>query len=194
MGSEKARPRFTKTQREQKRAEAARLDAMGLNQVEIAERIGVTQPMISQYLKQVRKRCAAGKRCAAAILGDQGELFLDTFRKYEHIYREAWEAWEASKADGKPGYPPFLDIAVRTFNEIRNLCGLEAPKKVQLEGSINWGALLRELTGQSDEPVPDTINARILAVKDEVKQLPNGLKELRNEEAGRGGDGPGRAE
>ncbi|HEV7223298.1 MAG TPA: hypothetical protein VGN42_11395 [Pirellulales bacterium] len=86
--------RKRKMQIEQRQRQVAELTLMGRTQSEIAERLGVTQPTVSNDLAAVR---AAWRQATSR---DFDATFSEQLETLTLIQREAWEAWERSKEPG----------------------------------------------------------------------------------------------
>jgi len=86
--------RKRKIEIEQRQRQVAELTLKGLTQSEIAGRLGVTQPTVSNDLKAIR---AAWRQ---ATLRDFDATFSEQLEMLSLIQREAWEAWERSKGPG----------------------------------------------------------------------------------------------
>lgn len=89
----------SKTQKEQVFAIVAKYDRRGYTQLQIVEKLKeeaqleVTQPTVSDYLKQLRTQYASSK------LANREELINEKIEQLKEVRREAWEAYERSKAD-----------------------------------------------------------------------------------------------
>lgn len=87
------------THRQQVYAEIAKLDRRGYTQWDIATTlkemglIDVSQMMICQYLKDIRKRCLE------QMVEERKAAIAEKIEQYREVRREAWDAWERSKAD-----------------------------------------------------------------------------------------------
>ena len=132
--------------REKRRAMVAELYVKGWTQAAIAERLGVTQPAISKYLKLIRERWRESQ------VRDFDEAVARELEKMDRVEREAWEAWERSKqpqesttvTDGHGGKraqkrvqhqygdPRYLDQIQKCIGSRRALLGLDAPERVSL--------------------------------------------------------------
>jgi DNA-binding MarR family transcriptional regulator len=86
--------RKRKMQIEQRQKQVAELTLKGHTQSEIAERLGVTQPTVSNDLKAIR---AAWRQATSR---DFDATFSEQVEMLSLIQREAWEAWERSKGPG----------------------------------------------------------------------------------------------
>jgi DNA-binding MarR family transcriptional regulator len=86
--------RKRKMQIEQRQRQVAELTLMGRTQIEIAERLGVAQPTVSNDLKAIR---AAWRQATSR---DFEATFSEQLEMLTLIQREAWEAWERSKGPG----------------------------------------------------------------------------------------------
>jgi predicted transcriptional regulator len=82
-------PRIRTRQRE---AEVVELHVQGFSQGEIARRVGVTQPAVSQILSRVDRRFMRENQDRLA------HYKAEQSRKLDHIYQESMRAWEGSKA------------------------------------------------------------------------------------------------
>jgi transposase len=128
----------------QRRQQVAELVLQGHTQSAIAQRIGVTQSLVSQDLKLIQ---AAWRQSAIRDFDDLRSLEL---AKLSYIEQEAWQAWQRSQqpaqtatVDGQTGAqktkrtirhqhgnPRFLDIVLRCNEAKRQMLGLDAPTKV----------------------------------------------------------------
>lgn len=86
--------RQRKLQVEQRQRQVAELTLKGHTQSEIAERLGVAQPTVSNDLKAIR---AAWRQATSR---DFEATFSEQLEMLTLIQREAWEAWERSKGPG----------------------------------------------------------------------------------------------
>ncbi|HUY92897.1 MAG TPA: LuxR C-terminal-related transcriptional regulator [Pirellulales bacterium] len=132
--------RQRKLQIEQRQRQVAEWTLKGHSQSEIAGRLGVTQPTVSNDLKTIR---AAWR---AATVRDFDASLSEHLEMLTLIQREAWEAWERSKgpghtaviqgaAEGEPsktrqtikrqsGDPRFLEQVQKCLAASRALLGL----------------------------------------------------------------------
>ncbi len=85
--------RFSDTQREEIMAKVAQMDRRGYHQWDIAWALGVSQPMVGQYLKRIRERYKQEQ------FGSREQLLSEKIHQYREVRREAWEAWEESRKD-----------------------------------------------------------------------------------------------
>lgn len=83
-------PKRTKTQIKKDRATIARLYLQGKLQVEIAERLDLTQQQISYDLKIIRKQWLDSS------IRDFDELRSQELAKIDNLELEYWEAWQRS--------------------------------------------------------------------------------------------------
>lgn len=89
-----SKSRKRKTEIEQRQRQVAELTLKGHTQSEIAGRLGVTQPTVSNDLKAIR---AAWRQ---ASVRDFDAAFSEQLEMLTLVQREAWEAWERSKGPG----------------------------------------------------------------------------------------------
>ena len=143
----------------QRRAKVANLYLQGWYQVDIAEKVGVTQQQVSSDLKVLRKEWLASSIRDFDKARDN-ELF-----KIDNLEREYWAAWEKSKTDYSKksikakgtkkelnqvektdtevimiGDKRFMDGIQWCINKRCEILGLDAPKKQELMGE-GGGAL-----------------------------------------------------
>lgn len=116
-------PRFTKHQREAKIAECSELYLSGRPQIEIAEKLSVSQQQVSAYLKTLQERWQA--QAAEAIDARRARELA----RIDRVERETWEAWEKSTADA-------LTTVLR---------------RKQTTVNFKWGESLIELPGEDRE-------------------------------------------
>lgn len=88
-------PKTTKTLRDELLLKVASLDRAGLNQYEIARRVGVSQPCVCQYLKEVRRKYQAATQV------NNVEAVAEIREGLRDVRAEAMMAWEQSKADSR---------------------------------------------------------------------------------------------
>jgi hypothetical protein len=117
-------PKFTDTQREEVKAEVAKLDRLGFNQYQIADKLGVTQPQICQYLAQIREEYKRIRNF------HRGELVEEKLAQYRELRQEAYEAWVRSQQCGNPdiklnGDAAFLRVIQDTYKMECALLGLD---------------------------------------------------------------------
>lgn len=91
--SSKPGPKLTKTEREAVKARVAHLDRLGWNQFQIARDVGVSQPMVGQYLKRIREDYKKQQ------FGSRDELLAKQMESLAWTKKEVSEAWELSKQD-----------------------------------------------------------------------------------------------
>lgn len=158
-------PKFGRTEREQKVAEAIRLESQGFTQEQIAEVIGVHRVSVAKYLGKARER-----------FRDQVLVDLEDQRRREveltyYLQQEAIHAWERSKMASEktisekiesqkavdprtggspggarfkvqttkvdsPGDPRFLQVAAAQSEARRKLLGLDAPSKQMIQSMV----------------------------------------------------------
>lgn len=187
---------MTPTEREELTLKIARMDRQGYNQYEIGEAVGLSQPRVSSYLKEIRERYNR------SIIQEREALVKESESTYRDIMREAWLAWEKSKRDarkhvdeemtpvsagkgrGGKGYNKSVDTvegripAVGFLNVIRecrdaidDLYGLKAPKKVDARVAVlDWDAVLGEV---GSGPVEDVIEGKLAEMEASLPQLPH---------------------
>lgn len=127
-----------------RRRDVAELYVQGLTQMVIADRVGVSQPTISDDLKKIHIEWRESR-----IRDFDAARDLE-LQKLDRAESEAWEAWEKSKkpaqsavvtgegADQKTrktmknqyGDPRYLDVVLKCVAARRDLLGLDAPVQV----------------------------------------------------------------
>ena len=81
----------SKVEKEEVLLEIARLERRGYSQREIAERVGITQPAVHWYMKQIMKRYQKE-------IGEEKSAYISKVnQQYNEVMKELWEAWEHSK-------------------------------------------------------------------------------------------------
>ncbi len=165
MRAAKTGKKFTRTEREAVLREVARLDAKGLNQFDIASAVGVSQPQVCIYLKEIRQQYKAD------TITERAEQVSRKLEQYRHVMRESWAAWECSKVEVKPVVgkdgkvklvelevnpdPAYLRIVLDCLQAERELLGLDAPKNVQLTREVDvvdWSVMATRLN-EATNPV-----------------------------------------
>jgi transposase-like protein len=169
-------------QRVASKEEVRRLLARRYTQAQIGEILGISQPAVSKWKKQIERD---GQR-AAADRGAEIRATLDTLAELE---REAWAAWERSKLpavvekseDGSGPMGPvdkdttttthqvgdatYLNVVLACSTQRRALLGLDAPTKAQEFVMQELKAGLERLRNNLPEPVFLEV-ARLLAGAD----------------------------
>lgn len=151
----------TPFQIEKDRAQIADLYLQGLRQIDIAERMGMTQQMVSYDLQAVQKQW---RETTALAIDEAKQLEI---AKIDRLEREYWTAWEASTGkrtitskklasvpggkigpDGEPirrseastreedllGDPRFLAGVQWCIQRRCEILGIDAPKKIGGDG------------------------------------------------------------
>jgi len=175
-------PRFSKHAREAKIAECSALYLSGRPQIEIAEKLSVTQQQVSAYLKTLQERWQA--QAAEAI----DERRARELARIDQVERATWEAWTASRADslttvlrrkattvnfkmgeqlielpgedreltetvrGQAGDPRFLTIIMQCVEMRLKIVGGFAPTKLEV---YDWRKEAAELGLDPDDLVDD---------------------------------------
>lgn len=174
MPGTSANKHLTVTSREAYLQRIAKLDRRGYSQFEIAEEVGVSQPLVSKDLKLIRTRYVEDQKKA------REEYVAEKLSMYAEIRKEAWAAYDRSKkvavkeveefittneenVDGsytssevrikriktREGRLPanqYLTTIIQTLEAERELLGLDAPKKVDANvGVFDWAAMAKAL-------------------------------------------------
>jgi hypothetical protein len=146
-----------------RRKQVADLYLQGWTQAAIAAEVGVTQPTISHDLEKIQK---AWREDSIRDFDLRREIEL---QKIDRVEREAWAAWERSqKPDqsaqtyddtnnrrtrrtvrNRNGDPRYLDIVLKCGVARRELLGLDAPKRMEIE---------------TDGPTVSERSARLIAI------------------------------
>lgn len=85
-----AAPRRSDIQIERDRMEIARLYLQGIIQADIADRLGMTQPMVSYDLKRIREQWLKSS------ISNFNERVAIELAKIDNLEIEYWEAWQRS--------------------------------------------------------------------------------------------------
>lgn len=132
----------------------------GLNQTEIASKVGISRPQVSYDLKILFQRFRE------ATMDKLFDNRLAELAKLDHLESTAWEAWERSclnaekevivsgkaieisgdgdaspaltvtrTTEGQVGDPRFLEIVRKCVEDRRKIFGLDAPSKTELTGA-----------------------------------------------------------
>jgi hypothetical protein len=150
-------------------AEIAKLDGRGWSQWDIAQSVGMSQPMVSMRLKRMRE--AYNRKEAKEINGTRNQQ-LDQLRD---VRREAWLAWNRSMSDAeRQEFGPLKDLE-------GNLLGDEVLLKRVVEGRLPENAYLntvmstlkaeRELLGLDAEKKNNAVTW------DQVALIASGVRE-----------------
>jgi len=176
---------------EKRRLDVARVYSQGLHeQLEIAEKLGISQPTISRDLKVLKKRWM--KEAVEDIDQAKGEVL----REIQEARRVAWEGYEKSlddfkskiikgrglgkdsqgkttgesieqtiKTEDRNGDPRFLEVVMKCIDRRCKLMGLDAPDK-------------HEHTGKGGGPIQ--IEEQRAAVEERLKNDPDLAKRLKD--------------
>ncbi len=185
--------KWTATQREEKLLEVAKLDRRGWDQWSIAQFIGVSQPMVSGYLKQIRLRYKEEQ------LTERSDHVALMIAQYRETIDEAWRAWEKSKepamkevtevtfldegqrekitnyVEGRLPGSEYIRVIHSALQAIRELEGLDVPK-AQPQTQVN--VLTLDWDSLKERPqVVDKLEARIAEAEAETVETEpkNGL-------------------
>ena len=122
----------------------------GERQTEVARDLGLTKQRVFSICERLRRMTFR------ELLDDVKDYRSTTLLRLEHVYAEAVAAWERSKAGTKSattttgqadsdvvsttrskthGNPRFLAEARSALAGIRDLCGLDAPQKVEIKST-----------------------------------------------------------
>lgn len=177
----------TPTQRKFDLAEMIHLARRGWSQDRIAEKMGVSQPLVCKELKAVYTKMAEQQKM------DTEALIQQKLDRLGYICTEALDAWDKSKGDkeseveeettsdmrgnstktkrtreGRLPDPSYLNIATDCIKQESNLQALNPAKEVTIKGHL---AVWDVLAG-----VPGAVNgeAKRLTVEEEMEQLLKG--------------------
>lgn len=172
------------------RAEMVNLMRRGWTQGQIAEHLGLSEQQVSAdwraVLKQLSQQQSEDVKAEVAIKCEE----------YGLLKREAWAAWEASKRDSVKkahksttnnfgeqttqetevkegrGDPRYLKIVCDVLKDERELKGLDAPKELNVNGTLTWDVFSGIL--QQQQPPEDQIDeiegAVMRALEDRTKR------------------------
>lgn len=131
--------------------QAWELSARGVNQFEIARRLGITQSGVSKLLSRV------ARRMLKQLNADVEAMKLERTMQLEHVLEESLEGWARSQRDAvevskralpgggvittrtqsqRDGDVAFLEQARLAVREICLIWGLHAPRKVEVVGTV----------------------------------------------------------
>jgi len=151
--------RRDKAQIERDRREIARLYLRGEYQSEIAKRLDISQPTVSNDLKVIQEQWKVDR------VDDINERKNIELAKIDALEIEYWSAWTESQKNeetkkavkigdkqvkqemiskGQSGNPAFLRGVEWCINKRCDLLGLDAPKKSELsvEGKMSWAQFM----------------------------------------------------
>jgi len=159
-----------------RRHEVARLTFEGLEQAEIAQRLGVTQQQVSHDMKRNTEMWHA------QTMRDTGAILAQTLAELRWVKTEARQAWFASKEvrevteteavegaaqgarrkasvrkESQVGDPAFLGVIVTALMDEAKLLALVPPTKVKLDlEAATYDQLVRLMNGEPLERVMST--------------------------------------
>lgn len=147
----KTGPKFTRVERAIIQAKIVRLELLGnYSQAQIAEKVGVTQSMVSRVLKRFRDDLKKQG------LADADESRKRQLAKLDRLELEYLEGWERSQKGGKKaGSHQFLTGMLACVKERADLLGLYPPRK-------------REITGAGGGPIQLTVTDKRRAVVEQM--------------------------
>lgn len=177
----------TPTQRKLDLAEIIHLARRGWSQDRIAEKLGLSQPLVCRELKAVYAKMAEQQKMDTEVLIQQK---LD---RLGYICTEALDAWDKSKEDkegeveeettsdlrgnstktrrtkeGRLPDPSYLNIATDCIKQESNLQALNPAKEVTIKGHLAVWDVLAGVPGAVDG------EAKRLTVEEEMEQLLRG--------------------
>jgi len=162
----------------------AKFDRLGYTQFAIAAQIGVTQPVVSEYLKKIRKRYSE------STLMTRDALVQEKLAQYADLRREAYDAWQRSQQSLmekgergalslssvdhllKVGKVDFLHIIADTYAAERQMLGLDEALKIDTTTDVfNWDLLAGVLTKPVEDPLEEALN-RLPPPEDPTHRIP----------------------
>lgn len=155
----------TKLDREATLQEVARLARMKYTQSQIAERVGVTQPMVCQYVKELDRRYRESQVLERDLLAAEMEA------NYHAVIRDAEDAWRRSQRsedeeEQRAGEATFLRVKMEAWKAIRELRGLDQPVRVEQKSvNLNFAAGNVPVVGFDALAEPEPVEAEIERVK-----------------------------
>ena len=122
------------------------LSHSGLNQHEIAERIGVDQSTVSRWLGEIHAEAVA------KLVGSQKDWILTCLMRLEAIHAEAWRAYRKSQEDDvtirtKTGKAPELDDRHEKAKRDRPTDGLD-DVTLEPDDAGGWAEVVETRRGQ----------------------------------------------
>lgn len=93
-------------------------------QVEIGERIGISQQQVSHDLKRVREQWMQSS------IRDFDAVRAEQLAKIDEVERQAWEGWRRSFESDKDGEPRYLDQVHKCIERRCKMLGLDAAQQV----------------------------------------------------------------
>jgi ParB-like chromosome segregation protein Spo0J len=184
-------PKFGVVERADAKRRALEMDLYGYTQAEIAQVLGVSQPLISEWLR------AAAERLREQQMQNRAEMVRRETDVLLAVRREAYEALQKSKEDagreveevteyadgqecrktrkersGRLASAEHLRVIIETEKQLAALHGLdEAAKLAVFAGqTLDWDTLVR--TGGAAVAGPDPVEARIVDTAGVPRALP----------------------
>ena len=153
------------------RAKIARLEREGHTQKEIADQLGISQPAVCKYIKQMKADYLFSEE------SDRTWMIYEKQLELEAILHEAEQAWRRSQHSDdedvvKAGDAAFLDVQIKAIKALRELRGLDAPAKQDVRAAVmtqQVGPVGAFPQLPSGEPDWDALSGRPL-VPDPVEQ------------------------
>ena len=154
------------------RAKIARLEREGHTQKEIADQLGITQPAVCKYIKQMKADYLFSEE------SDRTWMIYEKQLELEAILHEAEQAWRRSQRSDdedevKAGDAAFLEVQIKAIKALRELRGLDAPTKVDQRNAnvnVNVEATPADVAALSGRPPRSDVLAE--AVQREQAALP----------------------
>lgn len=190
-------PKYARLERLERRRKVAQLYLQRMTQTEIAQRLGVKQPVVSRDLRRIEREWSE------SASGDFAAARNAELRKLDLLERELWEAWERSKKEGRrtaqftkndgkettrsgivqhPGDPKYLDL-IHKNTALRRALLVAGPNK----------AFGRDGTPEVEVPL-SVRRDRVLAVARALRdrhRLAEGLSDPNNNSPGAPDQHPG---
>ena len=149
----------------------AELLLKGLTQPEISRQTGISLRTTNRYIQENKRRWLEQNQ------EDTGELVALVHARQENIFREAMAAWERSqqnkeirtvekgsgdkgkdkatlRTEGQDGDMACLNTALKALEAIRELHGLDAPKKTEITGALGILNVFEEIVTVRNEQNP----------------------------------------
>ena len=175
-------------QRQHKEAsltEAAQLAQQGFSYAEIAKRFAVSKSTIANWLRELGRAHAAGNPESTV------KWIAEITDRYEKIYREAIGAWHRSQAEkqvrmveesgggnggtkkrksirseGRTGDAAYLGKAMDALKAIREIKGLDAPRRTEIAGPCGGPV---ELMAFEDDDLRKMTNEQLKALRTQLR-------------------------
>lgn len=180
----------------------AKLSRMGYKQSQIAQHLGISQPAVSQHLKQIKEEYSKDiERDNKALINEKIELIKDVRCKAEELLEKSLrpskkiviETMQGGKHGGhtkeiitkeiRPN-TSLLSTILETVKQERELLGLDPAKDVNVNLTMDWDTIYKQPVDITPEEQIEDVETRLAIEESEViEQAIKEVEEVDNPES-----------